>query len=124
MFTDTHKGYNGLDACYAVKQVNHWPSSRRRGILGSKGEYVSGDVHTNGIETFWSLLKRSIQGSQIHISPEHLQRYVTERAFAYNYRETDDLGRMRAATSGVVGRRLTWDDLTGDVASAGECLPG
>jgi hypothetical protein len=48
---------------YAVKQVNH-----------SKGEYVSGIVHTNGIENFWSGVKRGIKGTQIHVSPEHLQR--------------------------------------------------
>lgn len=102
LFTDTHKVYDGLDACYAVKQVNH-----------SKGEYVAGDVHTNGIENYWSLLKRSIKGSQIHVSSEHLQRYVVERTFAYNNRETDDLGRMRAATSGAAGRRLTWNELPG-----------
>lgn len=61
MFTDTHKSYEGLDQDFAVKQVNH-----------SRGEYVSGIVHTNGIENFWSLLKRSIKGSQIHVSPDHL----------------------------------------------------
>jgi transposase-like protein len=106
VFTDTHSGYKGLDACYAVKQVNH-----------SKGEYVSGIVHTNGIENFWSLLKRSIKGTQIHVSPEHLQRYVTERMFTYNNRETDDLGRMRAVTAGTAGRRLTWDELTQKVSA-------
>lgn len=96
LFTDTHKAYEGLDACFALKQVNH-----------SKGEYVSGIVHTNGIENFWSLLKRSIKGSQIHVHPFHLQRYVVE-TFAYNERGSDDLGRIRAAMTGVSGRRLTW----------------
>jgi transposase-like protein len=88
LFTDVHRGYNGLEAAYAIKQVNH-----------ARGEYVSGDVHTNGIENFWSLLKRSLKGSQIHVSPEHLGRYVTERTFAYNHRQSDDLGRMRAAVA-------------------------
>ena len=72
-------------AVWSRTQVNH-----------AKGEYVSGDVHTNGIENYWSLLKRSIKGTQIHVSPDHLDRYVTERTFAYNHRDADDLGRMRA----------------------------
>jgi transposase-like protein len=67
LFTDTHKGYIGLEACYAIKQVNH-----------AHKQYVSGDVHTNGIENFWSLLKRSIKGTQIHVTIAHLDRYVTE----------------------------------------------
>lgn len=108
LFTDTHKSYEGLDACYALKQVNH-----------SKGEYVSGIVHTNGIENFWSLLKRSIKGTQIHVHPVHLQRYVVERTFAYNQRGTDDLGRMRAAMAGAAGQRLTWATLTAQTKSYG-----
>jgi transposase-like protein len=75
-------------------------------------EYVSGIVHTNGIENFWSLLKRAIKGTQVHVSPEHLGRYVTERAFAYNNRDTDDLGRMMLVARGADGRRVTWNDLT------------
>ena len=102
LFTDEHRGYNGVEAVYAHKTVNH-----------ARGEYVSGDVHTNGIENFWSLLKRSIKGTQIHVSPTHLDRYATERTFAYNYRDADDLGRMRAAVAGTSGRRLTWAQLTG-----------
>lgn len=101
LFTDTHKSYIGLEEDFAVKQVNH-----------NRGEYVSGIVHTNGIENYWSLLKRSIKGSQIHVSAAHLDRYVTERTFAYNNRLGDDLGRMRAATAGVAGHRLTWSTLT------------
>jgi len=101
LFTDQHRSYNGLDNHFALKQVNH-----------AKGEYVSGDVHTNGIENYWSLLKRSIKGTQIHVSADHLQRYADERTFAYNHRDTDDLGRMTVATSGANGRRLTWKALT------------
>jgi transposase-like protein len=102
LFTDEHKSYGGLEQDFALKQVNH-----------AKGEYVSGDVHTNGIENYWSLLKRSIKGTQIHVSPDHLVRYVAERTFAYNHRDADDLGRMRAAVAGTSGRRLTWAQLTG-----------
>ncbi len=101
LFTDEHRGYNGLEEDFAHKTVNH-----------SRGEYVNGIVHTNGIENYWSLLKRSIKGSQIRVSPAHLDRYVTERTFAYNNRCTDDLGRMRVAVAGTAGRRLTWAELT------------
>jgi transposase-like protein len=100
VFTDEARGYVGLDDDYAHKTINH---SR---------EYVSGIVHTNGIENFWSLLKRSIKGTQVHVNPEHLFRYVNERTFAYNYRTDTDLARMRHAIAGIDGRRLTWAKLT------------
>jgi len=100
VFTDQHQSYRGLEVAYAHKTVDH---SR---------EYVSGIVHTNGIENFWSILKRSIKGSQIHVDPIHLHRYVTERTFAYNFREDTDLSRMCLAVSGADGRRLTWKELT------------
>ena len=86
---------------FALKPVNH-----------ARGEYVCGDVHTNGIENFWSPLKRSIKGAQIHVAAAHLHRYVNERTFAYNHRETGDLGRMQVAMAGVAGRRVTWEQLT------------
>ncbi|HWE56360.1 MAG TPA: IS1595 family transposase [Acidimicrobiales bacterium] len=109
LYTDTHKSYNGIESRgYALKQVNH-----------SAGEYVCGDVHTNGIENFWSLLKRSIKGTQIHVHGAHLQRYVNERTFAYNERSASDLGRMTAAMTGVSGRRLTWAALTADTKTYG-----
>ena len=57
-------------------------------------------VHTNGIENFWALLKRSIKGSQVHVDPVHLHRYVIERVFSYNYREAGELGRMQLAMAG------------------------
>lgn len=101
VYTDEATGYVGLDRWnFGHKSVNH------------SVEYVSGDVHTNSVENFWSLLKRALKGTQIHVDPEHLHRYVTERAFAYNYRDRTDLGRMRLALKGVDGRRLTWDALT------------
>lgn len=100
VFTDESKAYSGIDTYFAHKTVNH-----------SRRNYVSGDVYTNGIENFWSILKRSIKGSQIHVNPVHLHRYVTERTFAYNYREDTDLTRMCLAVSGADGRRLTWKEL-------------
>jgi len=104
VYTDEASAYVGLDGEYAHKSVNH---SR---------EYVSGDVHTNTLENFWMLYKRAWRGTYTHNAKEHTIRYVDERAFAYNHRHTDDLGRMVLATSGADGRRLTWDQLTGKVA--------
>ncbi len=75
-------------------------------------EYVSGDVHTNTLENFWSLFKRALKGTQVHVDPEHLHRYVNERAFAYNHRTESDLTRMRLAVGGASGRRLTYEALT------------
>jgi hypothetical protein len=63
-------------------------------------------------KNFWSLLKRSIKGTQIHVAPTHLNRYVTDRIFAYNHRNSGDLGRTRAVLGNVNGRRLTWAQLT------------
>jgi transposase-like protein len=101
IYSDEATAYKGIDLYFAHKTVNH-----------STHEYVSGDVYTNGIENFWSILKRSIKGSQIHVDPVHLHRYVTERTFAYNFREDTDLTRMCNAVSGIGGRRLTWKQLT------------
>jgi hypothetical protein len=69
-------------------------------------------VHTNGIENFWALLKRSIKGSQVHVHPVHLHRYVIERVFSYNFRDQGELGRMQLAMAGTAGRRLTRAELT------------
>jgi len=100
VYTDEARAYQGLDRFYAHKSVNHFR------------EYVSGDVHTNTVENFWSLLKRALKGTQIHVDEVHLHRYVAERAFAYNHRTASDLTRMRLAMAGTPGRRLTWERLT------------
>lgn len=100
VYTDEARAYLGLDGPFAHKSVNH------------RNEYVSGDVHTNTVENFWSLLKRALKGTQVHVEERHLHRYVNERSFAYNYRTASDLERMRTATARVAGRRLTWADLT------------
>ena len=101
VYTDEALAYSGLDQHFAHKTVNHSET------------YVLGDVHTNTVENFWSLLKRALKGTQVHVDEDHLHRYVTERTFAYNYRDRTDLGRMRLTVAGVGGRRLTWDRLTG-----------
>ena len=68
-------------------------------------------VHTNGLENFWSLLKRSIRGTYIRPAPFQLQRYVDEQVFRFNQRVGDDWSRFLAVMTGVVGRRLTWREL-------------
>jgi hypothetical protein len=103
VYTDQASAYRGLSENYVHDYVTHGR------------EYVRGNVHTNGIENFWALLKRALKGTQVHCDVEHLPRYVVERVFSYNNREMNDLERLYAAMGGVVGRRLTYAELTGKV---------
>ncbi len=71
-------------------------------------------VHTNGLENFWSLLKRGINGTYVSVEPYHLFRYVDEQAFRFNNREDrTDFDRFKLLLSGIVGKRLTYDALIG-----------
>jgi len=79
---------------------------------------VQGNVHTNGIENFWSLLKRSLGGTYVAVEPFHLFRYVDEQAFRFNNRKNDDAGRFDLAVSQIVGKRLTFAELTGKNGTA------
>ena len=98
----------GMDQHYIHEMVNH-----------SAEEYVRGNVHTNGIENFWSLLKRGIGGTYVSVEPFHLFRYVDEQAFRYNNRKhgdgkvISDYQRFKAALGQIVGKRLTYAELTG-----------
>lgn len=74
-------------------------------------QYVDGQVHTNVIENFWSLLKRGLR-----VEPFHLFRYLDERMFTFNMRELDDYGRFKTVLRAVTGRRLTYAQLTGHSA--------
>ncbi len=77
-------------------------------------EYVNGRVHTNGLENFWSLLKRGINGTYVSIEPFHLFRYLDEQSFRYNNRKNMDAkARFEIAMSDVFGHRLTYSALTG-----------
>src|ERR1700693_125900 len=96
IFTDELASYTGLDADYVHQFVNH------------AEEYVNGNVHTNGIENFWSLLKRGLKGTYVSVEPFHLFRYLAEPAFRYNERKTSDGMRFVEATSSAFGRRLTY----------------
>jgi transposase-like protein len=109
VFTDAHKGYNGLEVHgYFHATVNHMQ------------EYVRGSIHTQGIENFWSLLKRGLNGTYVAVEPFHLNRYVTEQVFRYNNRSTKDnpltdADRFMLAVSQIAGKRLTYAELTGKV---------
>jgi transposase-like protein len=101
IYSDSHTGYSGLDADYAHVTVDHAEA------------YANGRVHTNGMENFWSLLKRGLHGTYISVEPFHLFRYLVERVFTFNMRDLTDLGRFTAVLTACAGRRLTWDELTG-----------
>jgi transposase-like protein len=106
VYTDALKSYEGLNE-FAHQVIDHAEA------------YVQGNVHTNGLENFWSLLKRGIRGTYVSVEPFHLFRYLDEQAFRYNNRtETDDSGRFTAAMRQAVGRRLTYRELTGKAAEA------
>ena len=97
VYTDDHGGYEGLPHHETVRH--------------SVGEYVSGMAHTNGIESFWSMLKRAHQGTFHKLSPKHLQRYVTAFAGKHNVRDADTQAQMIAVTIGLIGKRLLYRDL-------------
>jgi transposase-like protein len=104
VFTDQHVGYDGLDKVknFTHRTVNHMT------------EYVNGRVHTNGIENFWSLLKRSLNGTYVAVEPFHLDAYVDEQVFRFNNRiNKDDAFRFNKLVGQIVGKRLTYAELTG-----------
>ena len=79
------------------------------------------NVHTNGLENFWSLLKRGLNGTYISVEPFHLFRYVDVQAFRYNNRkDMDDADRFSLAVTQIVGKRLTWKEVTGKTATRPE----
>jgi hypothetical protein len=83
-------------------------------------EYVRGEIHTQGIENFWSLLKRTLSGTHVAVEPFHLDRYVTEQVFRFNNRATkdnplNDADRFAVVLSQVSGKRLTYAEVTGKV---------
>jgi hypothetical protein len=82
-------------------------------VIDHAETYVKGKIHTNGIENFWSLLKRGLKGTYISVEPFHLFRYLDEQAFRYNNRQTDDGSRFTRTLSQVVGRRVTYKQLIG-----------
>jgi len=76
-------------------------------------QYCRGAVHTNGLENFWSLLKRTLRGTYVSVEPFHLQAYCDEQAFRFNNRKMNDFERFAITMRQIVGRRLTYAELTG-----------
>jgi transposase-like protein len=102
LYTDALKSYDGLD------EFEHQ-------VIDHAVEYVNGKVHTNGLENFWSLLKRGLNGTYVSVEPFHLFRYLDEQAYRFNNRKATDAERFDIAVKGIVGKRLTFDQLTGKV---------
>jgi hypothetical protein len=110
LYTDALLSYQGLEGSYAHQVVDH------------AVQYVNGQVHTNGLENFWSLLKRGIAGTYVSVEPFHLFRYLDEQSYRYNQRSRpdrpmSDSNRFVLACSQIVGKRLTWNALTGKDAA-------
>ena len=99
VYTDDASAYRGMR--FDHEAVNH-----------SAGEYVRGQAHTNGIESFWAMLKRGYQGTFHHISDKHLHRYMAEFAGRHNVRDADTIEQIASVVSGMVGKRLMHRDLT------------
>jgi transposase-like protein len=101
LYTGTLMSYNGLTKNFAHQVVDH------------AVQYVDGQIHTNGLENFWSLLKRSINGTYVSIEPFHLFRYLEEQAYRYNNRKDQegnplgDFDRFKQAMSQIVDKQLT-----------------
>ncbi len=116
VYTDEHMGYDSLHYRFVHEVVNH------------SIEYVNGQVHTQGIENFWSLLKRTLRGTYVAVEPYHLDRCLDEQMFRYNNRATkdnplNDADRFVAALAQVAGRRLTYKELTGKTDESAATTP-
>jgi len=110
IFTDELVSYWGLEEKFVHQVINH------------AEEYVRGNVHTNGMENFWSLLKRGLNGTYVSVEPYHLFRYLDEQAFRYNNRKDadgevrKDADRFDQLVKQIVGKRLTYSQLIGKEA--------
>jgi transposase-like protein len=101
IFSDALPSYAGLDRQYIHNVIDH------------AEKYAEGNVHTNGLENFWSLLKRAIRGTYVSVEPFHLFRYLDEQAFRFNNRNDTDGGRFLNVLRCIVGKRVTYAELTG-----------
>jgi len=101
VYSDALKSYDGLTMHYQHQVIDHAKS------------YVDGQVHTNTMENYWSLLKRTLKGTYVSVEPFHLHRYLDEQAFRFNERKGTDGTRFDLAVSQIGGKRLTYKRLTG-----------
>ena len=113
IMTDKHHSYDGLESDYERQVIDHAQC------------YAQGHVHTNGLENFWSLLKRALKGTYVNVEPFHLFRYLDEQAFRYNERkhEDGDRGRFMMTLRKIVGKRLTYSKLIDAENKGGDRLP-
>jgi transposase-like protein len=107
VYTDALLSYHGLKHDYEHQAIDHAET------------YVRDTVHTNGLESYWSLLKRALSGTYISVEPFHLFRYLDEQAFRFNERASNDFERFALAIKRIVGKRLTYKELiaAGDAGS-------
>jgi len=101
VYTDALHSYDTLSDEFRHRMIDH------------ADRYVDGQVHTNGLENFWSLLKRAIRGTYVSVEPFHLFRYLDEQSFRFNNRKGTDAMRFALALKGIIGKRLTYTALTG-----------
>jgi transposase-like protein len=103
VYTDVLSSYSGLEEDFTHDTVDHAEL------------YVRGQVHVNGLENFWSLVKRGLHGTCVSVEPFHLFRYLDERMFTFNRRKANDFTRFAWVVGAVAGRRLSYAELTGKV---------
>src|SRR4030081_3641519 len=96
IYSDALKSYETLGNEYQHQVIDHAVS------------YVEGNVHTNGLENYWSLVKRALHGTYISVEPFHLFRYLDEQSFRYNARNCNDAERFQQVGAGIAGKRLTY----------------
>jgi len=101
LYSDALSSYDGLSHHYAHQVIDH------------AEKYVDGRVHTNGLENFWSLLKRTLGGTYVSVEPFHLFRYLDEQTYRYNNRKNTPVERFTGAMANVSGKRVTWKQVTG-----------
>ena len=104
MYTDQGRGYVGLKK----KNYKHFP------VNHSVGEYIKGQAHTNGVESFWSMLKRGYIGVYHQMSEKHLQRYVDEYVGRHNSRQEETMEQISGVFQAMLGKRLTYKELTAE----------
>jgi len=109
IYTDALRSYSGLEREYVHKVIDHAEC------------YAKGHVHTNGLENFWSLLKRGIKGTYVSVEPFHLFRYLDEQSFRFNERKDNDAGRFVKVVGGILGKGLRYTKLIGK--TEGDSLP-